>query len=114
MPWTIEKASAYGGVLIDPQGQVLLREPANHYDGYVWTFAKGRQDAEETPEQTALREVREETGYQARIVGVLPGVFKGGTTANAYFIMQPLGPQEKLSGKPRPHDGLALMKHMSL
>lgn len=95
MSWSIDQASAYGGVLIDQQGQVLLREPANHYDGYVWTFAKGRQDAGETPEQTALREVREETGYQARIVGVLPGVFKGGTTANAYFIMQPLGPQEK-------------------
>lgn len=90
--WSIPKASAYGGILLTRGGRILLREPANHYDGYVWTYAKGRPDPGETPEQGGLREVREETGYEAEVVDVLPGVFKGGTTTNAFFVMRHIGP----------------------
>ena len=57
---------AYGGVVINEQGLVLLREPSSHYDGYVWTFAKGRPDAKESPERTALREVEEENGCEGQ------------------------------------------------
>lgn len=78
---------AYGGVVFDERGFVLLREPRNHFDGYVWTFAKGRPDPGETPAQTALREVNEETGVEARIVGALPNDYRGGTTINRYFLM---------------------------
>lgn len=82
------KKVAYGGVVFDSKGNVLLREPKNHYDGYVWTFPKGRPDPGETPEQTALREVKEETGVDATIVGILPSDYLGGTTVNRYFIMR--------------------------
>lgn len=95
MTWNISKASAYGGILLTRTGQILLREPANHYDGYVWTFAKGRPEPGDTPEQTALREVLEESGYEAEVVDVLPGLFQGGTTTNAYFVMRHIGPQGK-------------------
>ena len=88
-------ANAYGGVLLTRQGQVLLREPANHFDDYVWTFAKGKPKAGDTPERTALREVLKETGYQAEIVDVLPGIFHSGLSSNAYFVMRPIGPQAK-------------------
>lgn len=87
---------AYGGVLIDRDGQVLLREPRNHHDNYVWTFAKGRPDPGEAPEATALREVLEETGVQARILAPIPGDFLGGTTINRYFLMVPEGPVQAL------------------
>lgn len=90
--WMIPAAKAYGGILLTRSGRILLREPANHYDGYVWTYPKGRSDAGEKPEETALREVREETGYEAEIVDVLPGVFKGGTSTNAFFVMRHIGP----------------------
>lgn len=90
--WEIPAATAYGGILLTRGGRILLREPANHYDGYVWTYAKGRPDPGETPEQAALREVREELGYEAEVVDVLPGVFKGGTTTNAFFVMRHIGP----------------------
>lgn len=90
--WSISAAQAYGGILLTRGGRILLREPTNHYDGYVWTNAKGRPDKGDTPEQTALREVREETGYEAEVVDVLPGVFKGGTTTNAFFVMRHIGP----------------------
>lgn len=91
LPWSLSipqgKKAAYGGVIFDPDGLVLLREPKNHFDGYVWTFPKGRPDSGETPEQAALREVKEETGVTAIIAAPIPGEFIGGTTINRYFLM---------------------------
>lgn len=80
----------YGGVVINSKGQLLLREPAGHCKGDVWTFAKGRPVPGETPEQTALREVLEETGYEARIAAKIPGCFNGKRTCNEYFLMTPV------------------------
>ncbi|MEE3508525.1 NUDIX domain-containing protein [Pseudomonas sp. 10C3] len=96
MSLSIAKAGAYGGVLLTHTGQILLREPSNHFDGYVWTFAKGKAELGDSPEQTALREVREETGYEGEVIDVLPGVFKGGTSTNAYFVMRHIGSQGPL------------------
>ena len=84
----VPSADAYGGVLINERGAVQLREPANHFGGYVWTFAKGRPDPGETPEQTALREVLEETGQAARIIALIPEVFAGTTTSTVFFLME--------------------------
>lgn len=85
------KPLAYGGVIIDTEGRVLLREPTNHFDGYVWTFSKGRPEPGETPEKAALRETREETGVFAEIVGGIPASFCGGVTDTIYFLMRPTG-----------------------
>lgn len=94
---TVPKAGAYGGVLFDKHGRTLLREPLNHFGNYVWTFAKGKPDAGETPEQTALREVLEETGYPCRVVGALQKAFAGSTNStSAYFLMEATGPQGAL------------------
>lgn len=90
------KAIAYGGVVVDSRGSILLREPSNHFDGYVWTFPKGRPSPGETPEQTALRETQEETGVLAEVVAEIPGTFAGGTTDNVYFVIRPTG----VSGDP--------------
>jgi len=59
-----------GGVLYKKLGNkfyVLLREPTNHYEGFVWTFAKGLIEKNETKTECALREVMEETGYECNI-----------------------------------------------
>ena len=85
-----EMKAAFGGVIINEQAQVLLREPSGHYDGYVWTFAKGTPNQGETPEQTALREVVEETGILGRIIARIPGKFPGSTTSNEFFLMSVL------------------------
>ena len=95
----VPKADAYGGVLIDGHGRVLLREPKGHYGDYVWTFAKGRPDKDETPEQAALREVLEETGYRARTLAALPKVFGGTTSTTAFFLMEPLGKQGEFTNE---------------
>jgi 8-oxo-dGTP pyrophosphatase MutT (NUDIX family) len=56
----------------------------------MWTFAKGKPKLFEEPEKAALREVLEETGVRARILGRIPGVFAGTKTLNEYFLMAPL------------------------
>jgi 8-oxo-dGTP diphosphatase len=78
---------AYGGVVFDDKGRVLLREPRNHFGGYAWTFAKGGSQSGEIPETTALREVREETGVVGRILCPLLDGFRGDTSITYYFLM---------------------------
>jgi 8-oxo-dGTP pyrophosphatase MutT (NUDIX family) len=81
---------AYGGVVINQAREVLLREPTDHYHGLIWTFPKGKPRTGETPEQTALREVWEETGVHAVIVDKIPGTFGGSRTSSEYFLMHPV------------------------
>ena len=80
-----------GGVLIRDDGMILLREPANFFDNYAWTHAKGGVDAGETDEQAALREVLEETGWIAEVVAPLPGEFTSPSgVINRYFLLRPI------------------------
>jgi 8-oxo-dGTP diphosphatase len=80
---------AAGGVVINDDGLILVREPLNHFDGYVWSLPKGGVDKGETDEQGALREVEEETGVRAEIVERVPGEWKTGSI-NRYFLMKPI------------------------
>lgn len=49
-----------------PRVEIAL---VGHVRENIWTLPKGTPAPDETREQTALREVREETGLDARIVG---------------------------------------------
>jgi ADP-ribose pyrophosphatase YjhB (NUDIX family) len=55
----------------------------------------------ETPEQTALRVVREELGVEARIIKALPGVFGGDTSRTQFFLMRHVRDIGKPSGETR-------------
>lgn len=90
---------AYGGVVFDAEGRVLLREPMSHYDDYVWTFAKGRPDTGESAEAAACREVEEETGVVAKVEAPVPGAFLGGTTENRYFVMSAVEDHGRFGGE---------------
>ena len=61
--------------MINLRGEVLLREPADHYKGDVWTFAKGRPEPGEAAEHAAIREVLEETGLRVKPVEMY-GIFE--------------------------------------
>lgn len=51
---------------IDAQGQVcLLRQYRHAAGGWIWELPAGKLDPEETPENTARRELAEEAGLQA-------------------------------------------------
>jgi 8-oxo-dGTP diphosphatase len=84
------KKVAYGGVVIDPDDRVLLRRVANDYKGYVWTFPKGRPDEGELPTETALREVREETGHECKVIVLLGEPVEGLETVTTFFLMRSL------------------------
>ena len=68
---SIEREVSYGGVVVR-DGEVLVIAPAGRPD--VMTLPKGRGQPGESEEQTATREVREETGVEARILGRLGNV----------------------------------------
>ena len=92
-PKPIVLQPAYGGVLINSEGKILVVEPANHFSGMIWTFPKGKQDSGETPEESALREVEEESGWTGKIIAPVPGEWKGSTSLTKYFLMEPVGEQ---------------------
>lgn len=81
--------SSYGAVMFNDKGHVLLRKPTNHFDGYHWTFPKGRRDSGEHPVDAAHREVQEETGYRGKIVGHVPGGHRSGFSTSHFYLMHP-------------------------
>ena len=79
---------SYGVVLVDDAGRILLRKPSGNFGGYHWTYAKGTPEPGETPFQTALREMTEETGFtkdQVTIVGALPKGFSSNPKSETFF-----------------------------
>src|SRR5215218_10854047 len=62
---SIERERSYGGVVVR-DGEVLVITPAGRPS--VRTLPKGGANAGESEEAAAVREVREETGVDARVV----------------------------------------------
>lgn len=65
-----KKEHSAGGVILE-DGSVLAIKMRNLKGEEVWTFPKGHLDPGETAEQAALREVLEETGWEAEILSDL-------------------------------------------
>lgn len=86
------KPDTFGGVLLSASGRVLLREPLNHYGGYAWTFPKGRPATGESAQASALRHTRLETGYHARILGLLAETFAGTASRCQFYAMEAMDP----------------------
>ncbi len=63
------KEFSAGGIVLGTK-ELLLIQVRNLNGDKVWTFPKGHVEKGETPEQTAIREVEEETGYQCVIQGL--------------------------------------------
>src|SRR5262245_65010489 len=63
-----------GGVVVDDQQRVLLIRARDLRNRAVWTLPKGAPAAGESIVDTAVREVREETGYRCGVVRELEPV----------------------------------------
>lgn len=72
-------ASAVLPFLDDPTSadpRVLLIRQFRHATGdWLWEIPAGRRDGEEPPEATARRELREETGYDCRVLEPLVSIW---------------------------------------
>ncbi|HNW44073.1 MAG TPA: NUDIX hydrolase [Elusimicrobiales bacterium] len=64
------KEHSAGGVIFE-DGNLLLILMRNLEGKEVWTFPKGHLEPGETPEQAAVREVAEETGWDCEVLSDL-------------------------------------------
>jgi len=94
-------ATSSGGIVIrfhDGAPQLVVGRRRRERDGVTWTLPKGTPHPGEITEQTALREVAEETGLEVRIVRPFDSIeytfVQGGTRIHKtvhYYLMQPTG-----------------------
>jgi len=89
-PSVSEAVTSTGVVILDPDGRVYVRKVAGGFGGYDWSFAKGRVEDGVSLEEKALRELREEMGLEARIIGVL-GDYRGTTGTTRLFVGEVTG-----------------------
>lgn len=78
--------------------QLVVGSRRRERDVRTWTLPKGTPDRHETLEETALREVAEETGLEVRITGPLDSIeytfVQSGRRIHKtvhYFMMEPVG-----------------------
>src|SRR5579864_8101537 len=84
---------AAGGVVCRSNGNGKTQIVIVHRPGYDdWTLPKGKVDPDETAEECALREVREETGYKCELVRPLGCTAyvdrRGRNKVACYWVMQ--------------------------
>jgi 8-oxo-dGTP pyrophosphatase MutT (NUDIX family) len=94
-------ATSAGGIVVrfdDGIPSLVVGARRRDHDIFTWTLPKGTPNAGETREQTALREVAEETGLEVRISDVLESIeywfIQRGTRIHKtvhYFLMEPIG-----------------------
>lgn len=96
-----ESATSAGGIVIRFDGtaaQLVVGRRRRERDGVTWTLPKGTPHAGETTEETALREVTEESGLEVGIVRPFDSInytfVQGRTRIHKtvhYFLMVPTG-----------------------
>ena len=94
-------ATSAGGIVVRYQAgrpQLVVGSRRRERDGRTWTLPKGTPEPHETTEQTAVREVAEETGLEVRITRPLDHIqytfVQSGTRIHKtvhYFLMEPVG-----------------------
>jgi 8-oxo-dGTP pyrophosphatase MutT (NUDIX family) len=94
-------ATSAGGVVVryqDGSPQLVIGMRRRDRDGATWTLPKGTPHLGETIEETAVREVGEETGLEVRIREPLESIeytfVQHGTRIHKtvhYFLMEPVG-----------------------
>jgi 8-oxo-dGTP pyrophosphatase MutT (NUDIX family) len=94
-------ATSAGGIVVRYEAgrpQLVIGSRKRDRDGRTWTLPKGTPERDESTEETALREVGEETGLIVRITGPLRDIdyrfVQSGTRIHKtvhYYMMEPVG-----------------------
>ena len=94
-------AVSAGGLVIRAvagQPEIVVGRRKRERDGYVWSLPKGTPEEGETREETALREVREESGLEVRILSYFDAISYSFVRTGErlektvhYYIMEAIG-----------------------
>lgn len=94
--------------LVDVDGRVLVaqRPKGKHLSG-LWEFPGGKVEPDETPEETVIRELKEEIGVDTQSACLAPLTFASHSYDRFHLVM-PLFVCRKWQGIARPLEGQAL------
>ena len=94
-------AVSAGGLVfraVGGQPEIVVGRRKRERDGYVWSLPKGTPEEGETREETALREVREESGLEVRILSYFDAISYSFVRTGEriektvhYYIMEAIG-----------------------
>lgn len=94
--------------LVDTDGRVLLAQrPEGKALAGLWEFPGGKVEAGESPEETVVRELKEELGIVTREPCLAPLTFASHAYENFHLLM-PLFVCRKFEGTPRSLEGQQL------
>jgi 8-oxo-dGTP diphosphatase len=94
--------------LIDPDGRVLLAQrPPGKAMGGLWEFPGGKVESGETPEETLIRELREELGVAVKEACLAPFAFASHAYPDFHLLM-PLYVCRRWDGTPQALEHSAL------
>ncbi len=79
------KTPGAGMMLFTPDGKLVIVDPTNEFGGYKTTYPKGGVEEGMTLQETAVKEVYEESGFKAKVVGLLGDYEKGYSHVRYYM-----------------------------
>lgn len=94
--------------LVDPDCRVLIAQrPQGKPMAGLWEFPGGKIEPGETPEETVIRELREELGVETKEACLAPLTFASHPYEDFHLVM-PLFVCRRFAGIPMPREGQSI------